>query len=87
MFTIGFEPTIGMRAIVEALENKTLLSTRQAWGFMIPCDPDAFDEAVEMLGNTTEFDAKNPCVYHNSEFWKALGFTADYVIDQIDLNS
>lgn len=87
MFPIGFEPTLGMRAIVEALEKKTFLTSRQAWAFMVPVDPDGFEVAVKLLAKYNKFDAKNPCVYHNSEFWKALGFTADYVIDQIDLNS
>lgn len=82
----NFEPTIGMRAIIEELEKKTFLTTRQAWAFMVPTDPVGYDVAAKLLAKYNGFDGNNHDVHHNSEFWKGLGFTPDYVVDQIDLN-
>ena len=86
MYPAHFEPTIGMRAIVEALTEKTSLTNTEAWAFMVPCDPDNYDVALKKLRDRNDFDPVFEQPDANPEFWNKMGFTVDYVVDQIDIN-
>lgn len=86
MYPAHFEPSIGMRAIVESLTECTSLTNREAWGFMVPCDPDAYDAALKKLRANHRFDPVFEQPDANAEFWERMGFTPEYVVDQIEKN-
>lgn len=86
MYPAHFEPSIGMRAIVESLTECTSLTNSEAWAFMVPCDPDAYEVALKKLRDKHNFNKAYEQPDANPDFWERMGFTPEYVVDQIEKN-
>lgn len=79
--------TNGLRAIIDELVSTFAVTRNTALEFMCPRDANLHERAIKQIAvRSGTFDAQNPSVEANEEFWNDLGFTATYVADQIDLN-